>query len=247
MAEGRPTVASPAASPSSSSPNGVRTPTTNVPPSKAPRASRACASCNRQKLRCDGGRPCTRCTTSGLEESCEYLPSLRGKTRRKKTETERIAKRKERAAEESESERLGSSSRARGDPGSSAGDQSRRPSDLWGLQAPPDQVIKRQPSPIPAVKTSAINLLSSEPTSSTRWSEPPEKLTTLPLPGDSHNPLAVLAEASASALPEQGAAASAGQRQRSTSATRVEGYYAPLERPRIMEAPHIMNYITIEE
>lgn len=48
------------------------------------RASRACSSCNRQKLRCDGGKPCTRCTTNQISEGCEYLPSLRGKTRKRK-------------------------------------------------------------------------------------------------------------------------------------------------------------------
>lgn len=58
-----------------------------APPTMDPprsRTSRACSSCNRQKLRCDGGKPCTRCINHAISERCEYLPSLRGKTRKRK-------------------------------------------------------------------------------------------------------------------------------------------------------------------
>ena len=49
------------------------------------RASRACSSCNKQKLRCDGSHPCTRCIHHNKRDECEYLPSMRGKTRKRKS------------------------------------------------------------------------------------------------------------------------------------------------------------------
>jgi hypothetical protein len=54
-----------------------------------PRTARACSSCNKQKLRCDGGRPCSRCSGLGIQASCEYLPSLRGKTRKRKADRDK--------------------------------------------------------------------------------------------------------------------------------------------------------------
>ncbi|KAL1408026.1 hypothetical protein Q8F55_004823 [Vanrija albida] len=75
------TATSPTASP-------VAPGTATIPPLPAVkpklRASRACSSCNRQKLRCDGQNPCGRCIGLGQAKVCEYLPSLRGKTRKKK-------------------------------------------------------------------------------------------------------------------------------------------------------------------
>ncbi|WOO78104.1 Xylanolytic transcriptional activator xlnR [Vanrija pseudolonga] len=78
-----------ATSPTTTSPPALST-TTTTPTAAVPivkpklRASRACSSCNRQKLRCDGQNPCGRCIGLGQAKVCEYLPSLRGKTRKKK-------------------------------------------------------------------------------------------------------------------------------------------------------------------
>jgi hypothetical protein len=61
-------------------------------------------------------------------------------------------------------------------------------------------------------------------------------LTTLPLPGDVHNPLAVLAQASATAE-EQG----------ERPPPEPRGYYAPLPHALKDEAPHIMSLISVHE
>lgn len=70
--------------------------------------------------------------------------------------------------------------------------------------------------------------------------------TTLPLPGDIHNPLAVLAQASATASGEEqpnpesdDGVAVGGEQER--------GYYAPLDRVLKDEAPHIMSLIDVHE
>ena len=71
-----------------------------------------------------------------------------------------------------------------------------------------------------------------------------DKLTTLPLPGDAHNPLAVLAEASSTThtfdakSPVTKMAGNEGE---------DKGYYAPLERVLKDEAPHIMSRIDVHE
>ena len=54
------------------------------PNDKLKRTSRACSFCHRQKLRCDGAKPCLRCIKSKVSDGCEYLPSMRGKTRKRK-------------------------------------------------------------------------------------------------------------------------------------------------------------------
>jgi hypothetical protein len=69
-----------------------------------------------------------------------------------------------------------------------------------------------------------------------------DKLTTLPLPGDVHNPLAVLAEASTNPVdPRSPIGGSKGK------AAEDKGYYAPLERVLKDEAPHIMSRIDVHE
>lgn len=47
------------------------------------RIAKACSACSRQKLRCDGANPCARCQSIGGVE-CVYLPSMRGKIKRKR-------------------------------------------------------------------------------------------------------------------------------------------------------------------
>lgn len=48
------------------------------------RMAKACSACSRQKLRCDGAQPCARCRTAGSEQRCIYLPSMRGKIKRRR-------------------------------------------------------------------------------------------------------------------------------------------------------------------
>jgi hypothetical protein len=83
-----------------------------------------------------------------------------------------------------------------------------------------------------------------------------DKLTTLPLPGDAHNPLAVLAEASATANPDSGGSptdivsvvGTAGTGRTNGPGEKEEGgYYAPLDRTLKDEAPHIMSLINVHE
>ena len=67
-----------------------------------------------------------------------------------------------------------------------------------------------------------------------------ERLTTLPLPGDPHNPLTVLAEAS-SGDPDGDAPQTAGR------PAGTKGYYAPMEMKPVEDAPHIMSIISVQE
>jgi hypothetical protein len=73
-----------------------------------------------------------------------------------------------------------------------------------------------------------------------------DKLTsTLPLPGDSHNPLSVLVELSEVALADL--EGSSGSMRGETGKLEEEQYYAPLERTLKEEAPHIMSFINTHE
>ncbi|KAK4687227.1 hypothetical protein P7C73_g2891, partial [Tremellales sp. Uapishka_1] len=77
-------------------------------------------------------------------------------------------------------------------------------------------------------------------------------LTTLPLPGDAHNPLALLAEASATSLFEEDPPLTDDRAGRSQKGRDHDGrsrghYYAPLERSLKDEAPHIMSRINVQE
>jgi hypothetical protein len=69
-----------------------------------------------------------------------------------------------------------------------------------------------------------------------------DKLTTLPLPGDVHNPLSVLAEASANPVDPRSPVAGLKGKE-----AEDKGYYAPLERVLKDEAPHIMSRINVHE
>jgi len=183
-----------------------------------PRTARACSSCNKQKLRCDGGRPCSRCSGLGIQASCEYLPSLRGKTRKRKADRDK----------EQAGDAILSGKRNKGEnfdmwqKENALATTVARNSTLWADD-------RRPSSPV---------LISSSPRISV------DKLTTLPLPGDVHNPLAVLAEASSTTnvfdprSPIVGLKGKEGEEQ---------GYYAPLERVLKDEAPHIMSRIDVHE
>jgi hypothetical protein len=71
-----------------------------------------------------------------------------------------------------------------------------------------------------------------------------DKLTTLPLPGDVHNPLAVLAEASSTTKTFDPNSPVVGLHEKEGE---DKGYYAPLERVLKDEAPHIMSRIDVHE
>ena len=206
------------------------------------RTSRACSHCNKQKLRCDGVRPCSRCVTLRLQESCEYLPSMRSKTRKKKRKVD-------------PSKQLDEG----GSHGSHESNESEAPETGFGEApvGPIREFARWQKDRDLSVSGARISTLWAEPTDHDRHSISPvhlkapqssttvvDKLTTLPLPGD-HNPLAVLAEASANADdPLSPTAPTPGSRHKDDGS---EGYYAPLERVLKDEAPHIMTLINVHE
>lgn len=208
-------------------------------PSRKPRTARACSSCNKQKLRCDGGRPCSRCVGLGMDGTCEYLPSLRGKTRKRKADRDK-----------SQRDQVG---------GGGGG----------GVFHGEDGEAKKQKGGYFDMWTKENALATTVPRNSTLWGEEQQQTspgpsrphaavdpsprmaidnltttTTLPLPGDAHNPLAVLAEASSSThqfdplSPLNGYKGKEGE---------DKGYYAPLERVLKDEAPHIMSRIDVHE
>jgi len=120
---------------------------------------------------------------------------------------------------------------------------------LWGLDRPgkfmlPDLV---HPAATPSRRTlPPISPLLND----RRGPINPAGLTTLPLPGDAHNPLAVLAEASAGARtdhdvdrPKNNQADSAPGQSRDA----LGAYYGRLERNLHDEAPHIMSFISVQE
>lgn len=214
-------------------------------PSRKPRTARACSSCNKQKLRCDGGRPCSRCTGLGMQNTCEYLPSLRGKTRKRKADRD---KQKDQGGQghgygqarvESQDGRRGSESIFEGtkhkpeyfdmwQQENALATTVPRNSTLWGEDRRPASPIRNVPIPNPSPRMGIDNLTT----------------TTLPLPGDAHNPLAVLAEASSTSNPFDplSPANNYGRKEGDD-----KGYYAPLERVLKDEAPHIMSRIDVHE
>jgi len=225
---------------------------TETDPSVRPkaRASRACSSCNRQKLRCDGAQPCSRCLTLAIVGSCEYLPSLRGKTRRRKDqsrETEDDGSKRNRIDSEEDVE----SQRQKEDPRLTMWhkDNAYRefaPTNaaLWGE----DTVRFPTMNGVPSLPSASPDLSRSGP--HRRNVSMSEKLTSLPLPGDAHNPLAVLAEASATAHSDHDVNSPHTTFQDGSRDLKTEeagGYYMPMEREMKDEAPHIMSYIKVHE
>ena len=231
---------------SSTPPRGNQNATDNAEGSKstpgkpaAPRTARACSSCNRQKLRCDGQQPCQRCVSLKITELCEYLPSMRGKTRKRK--------KKDDEGSNSPSQPPGGphqvfphhmdSDMAMWKRDASLSHKGPKNSALWGLQPPPKnpmQRLNRSPSPVRVPGTG-----------SSMESSVAEKLTTLPLPGDPHNPLGLLAEASATAKSDHDP--NSPQDTMRANKEGEEAYYAPLDRVLKEEAPHIMSFIKVHE
>lgn len=250
----------------------------------------------------------------GCEEECEYLPSMRGKTRKRKAD--RIAEEQERARKEGGGGRKGSTGDGAGveedrsDHVFLASDSHRRlwerskalsggsgprNSALWDSEqdeldddSEPSRGRDKERSSIrggasisPVASTSStsraelLNRRDSRPESKRKRSAAMDQLTsTLPLPGDTHNPLAVLVELSEVTPPlevsdegeeqsrQNGAeagivdeavsasqsAAEGGKRKQSSGGQGEEDeYYAPIERTLKDEAPHIMSLINIHE
>lgn len=235
------------------------------------RASRACSSCNRQKLRCDGAQPCTRCINLRIPDSCEYLPSLRGKTRKRKEKPQDRASASE-ANSANKKRRRSPSPPVRRPAVRPGGPEQVYPhtmdsemalwkrdallngrgppiSALWGLDRPGKFMI--QDLVHPAATPSRTTLPPISPLlNDRRGPVNPAGLTTLPLPGDAHNPLAVLAEASAGARtdhdvdrPKNNQADSGPGQSRDA----LGAYYGRLERNLHDEAPHIMSFISVQE
>lgn len=180
-----------------------------------PRTARACSSCNKQKLRCDGGRPCSRCAGLGTQTRCEYLPSLRGKTRKRKADREGGSVTEILEGKKNKGEYF----------------------DLWQKENKLAETVPRNST------LWADDRHSPNPRIDVNPHRPSiDKLTTLPLPGDVHNPLSVLAEASVNPVdPHSPVSAFRGKE------AEDKGYYAPLERVLKDEAPHIMSRIDVHE
>jgi hypothetical protein len=189
------------------------------------RLAKACSACSRQKVRCDGAQPCTRCCSVGLTDQCIYLPSMRGKIKRRKTKPSKDASCE--PSHRMQTTQAGTNNSA-----------------LWDTNASTSGSV-REAEPLSAAETSPTASLARGQTAATL-----DKLTTtLPQNGDAHNPLSVLVELSEAASsrhsyesPTSTFQASASKRQREE-----DDYYAPLERTLKEEAPHIMALINTHE
>lgn len=207
-------------------------------PVPTPRTTKACSACSRQKLRCDGSKPCVRCRDLGVENECEFLPSMRGKTRKRRTRPVEISGGQApspdvhgapatTAPTQDGHRRMWERSKSF----TTAGTSNSR---LW-YETPEKG---RSPAPMEALP------ISGDGISSGRTATVDELTSSLPLPGDIHNPLGVLVELADSA------------RHHRSQSGRVEGaedaeaggdsgaYYTPLARGLREEAPHIMSLIT---
>ncbi|WWC69805.1 uncharacterized protein I206_103748 [Kwoniella pini CBS 10737] len=239
------------------------------------RTLRACSSCSQQKLKCSGGKPCIRCVDLGFPDRCVYLPSLRGRMRGKRKPPESS----ETSEGISEAKKHGMLSSGdsfgmlpperptleyiRWKKNSTIGETAPGNSLIWNRSPITDLELQHsingkrrrtraidgdshREGPLDKVKQGAPLETSQEQLPD----DVADRLTSLPLPGD-RNPLAVLAEASASVsthnkIPapsanNQDAIPGAGTKQSG------EGYYTPLHRTLKDEAPHIMTFISVSE
>ena len=133
-----------------------------------------------------------------------YLPSLRGKTRKKRARTD--------------------------DPPKPAPAQTSDPH--W-------QHWQRTESLSAGAGFTVSSFWGDKPKSVSPPKSNPQKLTSLPLPGDAHNPLALLAEASATTDHDPFSPLAAARDE--------TDYYAPSERELKDEAPKIMTFINVHE
>jgi hypothetical protein len=241
-------------------------------PSRGPRirVSKACTPCRRVKLKCNGETPCGRCSALNLAmDECTYPPSLRGKTRRKKLEIEvgphtpegneavegQTAQKRSRVGEVGDGERdtrrldhgptltsmNGNGPRWRYDENSTA--YSSR-NDIWNPDEHPSS--HRSPNGSSSIPNSRRYEASALDHNTIRDTYP----TSLP-PGDAHNPLGVLAEASAtagSAVPSPSSFQPAGGAEDDHEGRqRTRRYYGLPERGLKEEYPHILSIISSSE
>lgn len=247
---------------------------TSKGPPRGPRirVSKACTPCRKVKLKCNGETPCGRCSALSLPmDECIYPPSLRGKTRRKKLEIEadRVAQ-----GISSETSRRISQKRSRVDGGN--GERDTRQWDAgWTMSSMKEDFAKwkhDEELTVNGPRNDAIwdrrhsNSNGDEGKSVTPTGrsqvptislghEPQDRYTSdLPFHSEGHNPLGVLAEASANAgnaptspspfLPTGGP----GDRpDENGDGDATVGYDVPLERVLKKDAPHIMSLISITE
>jgi hypothetical protein len=225
-------------------PDGIDDP--NDPNRNKPRTARACSSCNKQKLRCDGRRPCSRCVGLGIQGECEYLPSLRGKTRKRKADRD---KDKDKDKSQTQTTNVGLGRGSNNDVILEGKSREPESFDMWQRDNALASTLARNSTlwaddrrPISPRRPSTGNVPAINP--SPRIGLDNLTTTTLPLPGDAHNPLAVLAEASSTSNPFGPISPANGYQGREGE---DKGYYAPLERVLKDEAPHIMSRIDVHE
>lgn len=191
--------------------------------------AKACSACSRQKVRCDGAQPCARCSSVGLTDQCIYLPSMRGRTKRRKRNPLPMTA------------FPGSSSLAQTTQ-SGADDHG-----LWDHTNVSASGSVRDTEPV----REAVVASPSAPLARGRTASTLDKLTTtLPQNGDAHNPLSLLVELSeAISTSRHPYESPTSTLQASASKRRQEedDYYAPLERTLKEEAPHIMALISTHE
>jgi hypothetical protein len=219
-----------------------------------------------------------------MDNYCVYPPSMRGKTRRKKTEidADRLAQNDdsaqlptlERSSQKRPRSRLSREPENQGldrrqwDQGwtmsSMKGDFEKwkdyeeqtvngpRNHSLWSN----GELDHSKPrGPVAISSTSNSQSFRPPSTSSLGHDIVPDRYTTLPYPGDAHNPLGVLAEASATAgIADEGNISPSPFQPTGGPGDRpdpeegeLNGYYVPLERVLKKDAPHIMSLISISE
>lgn len=187
------------------------------------RAQRACSICSRAKIRCNGQMPCGKCIALGQPGGCVYLPSMRGKTRKRKADREREPSSIQSKTQESP-DTLPDDAVSRSNPDREA-----------------DFALWKWNAGISAPSTSALwpsnpNIEPSEANTKTVLNGV-DAVTTFPLPGDAPNPLATLAEACATTT-------SKTKRLRPDDDDR---FYAPVAKVLKTDAPHIMTIISVQE
>jgi hypothetical protein len=247
------------------------------------RIAKACMPCRKVKLKCYGGHPCARCSALKFPlDTCVFPPSQRGKTRRTKAEieaersmsgvegtppqTSRIQGREHHQWDEGRTMRNMKEDFAKWKHDEDLTVNGPRNENLWRGHANAGPSDSRGPPypPHPAGTSSALNRhfpLESSARTVEDDDLVPDKYTTLPFPGDAHNPLGVLAEASASAgrsgsnglpspspfQPTGGPGSKPVSNDGDEGESTTRGYYIPLERVLKRDAPHIMSLISITE
>ena len=235
------------------------------------RVSKACTPCRRVKLKCNGETPCGRCSALNLPmDDCIYPPSLRGKTRRKKMEIE-ADRTSHDIADTSREESL-----KRSKPNIEGQRDTRQWDAGWTMSSMKEDFAKWKHDENLTVHGprndhiwrhahSSLHGGQSAPTANSGPLAPagpsprqelPDQYTTSNILAEEHNPLGVLAEASATAgnaatspSPYQHRRGPGEQPEGENGKGEEEesGYYVPLDRVLKKDAPHIMSLISISE